>query len=87
MIVVSPVAIAVAVVALSPQSPSVSGKIVYGVWRLEFLMLMVATFIYPPPRSNFATKKVLRLSDVAAFGPISTSRTVPTIVLVLLFAL
>ena len=50
-------------------------------------MLMVATFMYPPTRSNFTMKEVLRLPDVFAFGPISASRKVPKRILVSLSAL
>ena len=51
--VVSPVVVLVVAEALSPPLPSVSGQRGYGVWILVLLMLMVATFVSPPPGSNF----------------------------------
>ena len=49
-------------------------------------MLMVTIFVSPPSRYNVATTKVLRLPNAVAFVPISTSNTVPTIIIVFLFA-
>ena len=85
VMVVSPVILVVAASALSPPKPSVSGRRRSGVWSFTLLMLMVATFMSPPPSSNFATTKVLRIPNAVAFGPISTSRTVQTIIMVFLF--
>ena len=70
MMVVSPVVILVESTALSPPSPSVAVLRGSGVWVLTLLMFIVATFVFPPPRSNFATKKVLRLPNSVAFGSI-----------------
>ena len=84
---VSPVAVVVAAAALYPPSKLVSGLRGSGVWILTLLMLMVANFMSHPPRSNFVTTKALRLPNAVAFVPISTSRTVPKIIMVFLFAL
>ena len=74
--VVSSVVVVVAAETHSPPSPPVAGRRGSGVWSLTLLLLMVATFMSPPPRSGFDTKKVLRLPNAVAFVPISTSRTV-----------
>ena len=86
VIVVSPVVVVVVAADLSPLSPSVEGQRGSGVWILTLLMLMVATLMSPPPRSNFVTTKFLHLPDIVTFVPISTSRTAPKIIMVYLFA-
>ena len=84
--VVLPVVVVVATAALSTPQPSVAGRRGYVVWWLTLLILMAATFMSPPPGSNLATTKVLHLPNAVAFGPICTSRTVPTRNLIYLFA-
>ena len=84
--VVSPVVAVVAAAALPPPSPPVEGQWGLVVWSLTLWMLIVATFVAPLPGSNLVTKKVLCLPNAVAFGPISTSRTVPTRIMVFLFA-
>ena len=86
VIVVSQVVVVVAASALYPPSPSVAVQRGSGLWSLILLVLMVATFMSPPTSSKFSTTKVLRLPDVVAFGPISTSRTTLTRITVSLFA-
>ena len=85
VIVVYPVVVVVAESALYPPSSAVAGRRGSRVWILPLLMLMVAAFVSPPPRSKHLTKTFLRLSDVVAFVPISTSRTVRTRIPVFLF--
>ena len=84
--IVSSVVVVMAEAALYPPSTSESLRRGSVVFSLTLLMLMMATFMSPPPRSNFVTKKVLRLPNAVTFGPISTSRIVPTIIMVLLFS-
>ena len=86
VMVVSPVVVMVAVAALYPLSPREKWRGGSGEWILTLSILNVATFMSTPPRSNIATTEVLRLPNAVAFVPIYTSRTVPTRILVLLFA-
>ena len=87
VIFVSPVVVMVTAAALYPPSPLVAGRRGFIVLSLELFMLMVATFMSPPPRSNFSTTKVLCLTDVVAFGPIYISKTMPMKIMFFLFAL
>ena len=87
VMVVSPVVVVVSSASLSPSSPSVARQIDYGLCILTLLMLIVSTFMSYSTGSNFATRKCLRLPNIVAFFPNSTSRTVSTRILVFLFAL
>ena len=82
MTVVSKVVVVVAAAYFSPPLPQVEGLGGSGVYSLTLQMLIVATFIATPSRLNLATTKVLRLPNTVAFGKISTSSTVPTVILV-----
>ena len=86
VLVLSPVVVVVAAASLYPPSLPLAVQRGSVVWILTFLMLMMATFVYHPLRSNFVMTKFLRLSDVGTSGPISTSSTVPMRILVFLFA-
>ena len=83
---VSPVVVVVEEASLYPPSASASRRRGSGVSSLTLLMLMVATFVSPALRSNFATTKVLRLPNAVVFVPIHTSRTMQTRIMLFLLA-
>ena len=87
VIFLSPVVVMVIAAALSSPTPSAEGRRGYVFWSLTFLMLMLTTFMFPPPRPNFATSKVLPLTGEVTSVPISTSRIVPMIIMVFLFSM